>query len=235
MLDKKSPIPAYFRLKQIIKDDIKRQDLKPGDPLPSEREYCERFGLSRMTVRQALKELELEGVIVREKGRGSFVAIPRLEQEGIMSFTEMVKAKGMKPETEVIEFERFSAEELGNVLAIDSQEEIFKISRLRKASGMPVAVETVFIPVLLVPDLGTLDLTGSLYHLLSSRYGIEVRNSRTSFSAVLSTPELETLLMLAGSTPLLKVESVYFHTKPLFYEVSYYRSDQFKITVNLSR
>ncbi|ADL07106.1 GntR family transcriptional regulator [Thermosediminibacter oceani] len=235
MLDKKSPIPAYFRLKQIIRDEIKRHDLKPGDPLPSEREYCERFGLSRMTVRQALKELELEGVIVREKGRGSFVAIPWIEQEGLMSFTEMVRSRGMTPRTEVVEFDRLPAGELKAFLGIDLKEEVYRVARLRKADGVPVAVETVYIPVLLVPDFEKIDLSGSLYELLSTRYGIEVRSSRTSFSAVLSTPDLEALLMLEETVPLLKVESVYFHTKPVFYEVSYYKSDQFKITVNLNR
>jgi GntR family transcriptional regulator len=232
---KKGPIPAYFRLKQIIMDDIKNLRMKPGDPLPSEREYCERFGLSRMTVRQALKELEHEGVIVRERGRGSFVAIPPIEQEGIMSFTEMVKARGMIPETKVLEFKRIPAGELGDLLEIDPKEEIYKITRLRKASGVPVAVETVFIPVLLVPGIESVDLSGSLFSALSERYGIEIRKSKTSFSAILSTPELEELLMLRGIEPLLKVESLNFHTKPVFYEISYYRSDQFKITVNLSR
>lgn len=232
---KKGPIPAYFRLKQIIIDDIKKKGMNPGDMLPSEREYCERFGLSRMTVRQALKELEHEGIIVRERGRGSFVAIPPIEQEGIMSFTEMVRAKGLEPETEVLEFQKRPAGPWGEFLEIGEKEEIYEITRLRKASGVPIAVETVFIPALLVPGIEAADLSGSLFTVLQEHYGIEIKRSKTSFSAVLSTPEMEKVLMLGGTWPLLRVESLNFYTKPIYYEISHYRSDQFKITVNISR
>lgn len=235
VIDKKSPIPVYFQLKNFIKEDIEKRGLKPGDALPSEREYCERFGISRMTVRQALKELELEGVIVRERGRGSFVAIPRIEQEGLMSFTEMVTARGMKPETEMIEFLKIPAEGLADTLGIEEEEEVYKITRLRKADGFPVALETVHIPVKFIPGIEKKDLTGSLYNLLQMDYDMEIRWSKTSFSAAMSTPFLEDLLKLEKATPLLKVESVNFSAEPVYFEISYYRSDQFKITVNLNR
>jgi len=235
LLDKKSPIPVYFQLKNIIKEDIEKQKLKPGDPIPSEREYCERFGISRMTVRQALKELESEGAIVREKGRGSFVAIPRIEQEGLMSFTEMVRARGMKPETEMVEFSKIPAENLAATLDIKAEDYIYKITRVRKADGIPIALETVHIPEEFVPDIAKKDLTGSLYNMLKNEYGMEIKGSKTSFSAAMSTPQLEELLKLEEPMPLLKVESVNFSTGLIYYEISYYRSDQFKITVNLSR
>jgi GntR family transcriptional regulator len=235
LLDKKSPIPVYFQLKNIIKEDIEKRNLKPGDSLPSEREYCENFGISRMTVRQALKELESEGIIVRERGRGSFVAIPRIEQEGLMSFTEMVKARGMKPETEMVEFLKIPAGNLSATLGIKAEDSIFKITRVRKADGIPVALETVYIPEEFVPNIEEKDFTGSLYNILKDEYGMEIKGSKTSFSATTSTPFLEELLKLEEPMPLLKVESVNFTTGLIYYEVSYYRSDQFKITVNLSR
>ncbi|MCR4431333.1 MAG: GntR family transcriptional regulator [Tepidanaerobacteraceae bacterium] len=235
MLDKKSPIPVYFQLKNFIKEDIEKKKLKPGDPIPSEREYCEKFGISRMTVRQALKELETEGVIVREKGRGSFVAIPRIEQEGLMSFTEMVKARGMRPETEMVEFLKVPAGNLAATLGIKAQDYVFKITRLRKADGIPVALETVYIPEEFVPDMEKKNLTGSLYNILKDEYGMEIKGSKTGFSATMSTPYLEKLLELEEPMPLLKVESVNSAAGLNYYEISYYRSDHFKITVNLSR
>lgn len=234
MLDKKSPIPVYFQLKNIIKEDIETRSLKPGDPIPSEREYCEKYGISRMTVRQALKELESEGVIVREKGRGSFVSIPRIEQEGLMSFTEMVRSRGMKPHTEMVEFLKLQAEDMGATLGIERQDDIYKITRIRKADGFPVALETVYIPEKLVPHIDRKELTGSLYNLLKTEYGMDIKSSKTSFSAVMSAPYHEKLLKLKESMPLLKVESLNYSKIPIYYEVSYYRSDQFKITVNLN-
>ncbi|HHW01275.1 MAG TPA: GntR family transcriptional regulator [Thermoanaerobacterales bacterium] len=235
LLDKKSPIPVYFQLKNFIKEDIERRKLKPGDPIPSEREYCEKYKISRMTVRQALKELETEGIIVRERGRGSFVAIPRIEQEDLMSFTEMVRARGMKPETEMVEFLKIPAGNLSTMLDVKAQDSVFKITRVRKADGIPVALETVYIPEESVPHLEKKDLTGSLYNILREEYGMEVRGSKTSFSAAMSTPFLEEQLKLEEPMPLLKVESVNFAAGLTYYELSYYRSDQFKITVNLSR
>lgn len=233
MLDKRSAIPVYYQLKLHIQEEIKKQNLKPGDAIPTEKEYCERFGISRMTVRQALKELEQEGVITRHKGRGSFVNMPRIEQVGFMSFSKMVKDRGMRPETELIKFKKRTAADLADKLKTAPEEQIWEIVRLRKADGFPVALESVFIPAKYVPGLEAADLTGSWYELLRTKYGLDLKCSRTEFSATMSTPQLNKLLQLEKGMPLLQTENLVFGKGPVYYEKSFYRSDKFTITVDL--
>lgn len=235
MLDKKSPVPVYFQLKNLIKKEIEVNKLKPGDPIKTEREYCEEFGISRMTVRQALKELENEGVIIRERGKGSFVSIPRIEQEGLMSFTDMVKKKNMTPTTEVHSFMKIKDSDVAKIFNIDDNDEIYKIVRIRKADNFPVAIEEVYIPVKLVKDFENQDLTKSLHHLLKNVYNYEIAYSKTNFSAVMANDTQKELLSIEDDAPLLKLENVNYSTKPIYYEVSYYKSEQFNITVNLNK
>lgn len=234
-IDKKSPIPIYFQLKNLIKDDIESGALKPGSPIPSEREYSEMYEISRMTVRQALKELESEGLIIRERGRGSFVARPKIEQKDIMSFTQMVREMGMEPSTEVIDLKRASIGKLSEKFMLDSSEGMFEVTRLRCADNIPVAVETDYIPERFAPDIDSKDLTGSLYRLLKDEYGIEVKSSRAVFEAVMSDRYLERIFSVETHIPLLKVESINSTDKPVFYENSFYRSDVFKYAVNIYR
>ncbi len=94
-LNRKIPVPLYYQLKEIIKEEIEEGKLKPGDPIPSERELSEKYGISRPTVRQALKELVYEGWLTREKGRGTFISKPKIDYGFIQHFTtfydDMVK------------------------------------------------------------------------------------------------------------------------------------------------
>lgn len=192
------------------------------------------FKISRMTVRQALNELQSEGIIVRERGKGSFVAIPKIKQKGIMSFTHMVESKGMKPSTEISKLEKIIDSKIAEILKIEKSEEIFVMTRIRKADGFPVAAETIYIPVKFVPKIENKNLKDSFYDLLKNEYNIEIKSSKTNFSAVMSDENLEEILELEESMPLLKLESINYYLKPVYYEISYYKSDQFDITVNFN-
>jgi len=235
MLDKKSPIPVYYQLKKIIEKDIKSGKLKPGDPIKTEMEYCEEFGISRMTVRQALKELENDGLILRERGRGSFVSHLKIEQEGLMSFTDMAKNKNMVPSTIVVSFDSIKIEKVADKININPEDDIYQLVRIRNADNIPVAVERAYLPVKMVSDFNTKDLTGSLYKILTEDYGITILTSKTSFSSVMASEELKKQLKITEDMPLLKLENLYYSPKLVYYEVSYYRSDYFKITVNLNK
>src|SRR4051812_20574632 len=99
MINKNSPIPIYYQLEEHIKGLIEEGVLKPGDVLPPEREYAEKYQISRMTVRQAFTQLVNEGYLFRLQGKGTFVAERKIEKtlQGIISFTEDMRARGLKP------------------------------------------------------------------------------------------------------------------------------------------
>ena len=106
MIDKNSPIPVYYELKNdLIKKIAKGVLEEPGECISSERELCEIYEVSRMTIRQAIGELVQEGILLRKKGKGTFVCEQKVNQKDMMSFTEMINQSGRKLDTKVIEFE----------------------------------------------------------------------------------------------------------------------------------
>ncbi len=156
MIDKNSPIPIYYQLKQYILKLIETGELQPGDAIPSEREFGERFGISRMTVRQAITNLANERVLYRVKGKGTFVMAPKLEQslQGLTSFTEDMKARGMKASSKLLSFGIISADEnLAKELEIKENDEVYEIKRIRLAEEIPMALERTYISAHIVPTL----------------------------------------------------------------------------------
>ncbi len=97
MIDKNSPIPIYYQLELQIRQFIESEQLQPGDILPSEREFTEKYNISRMTVRQAINNLVSEGLLYRQKGKGTFIAEQKFEQDlsGLTSFSEDMKNPGL--------------------------------------------------------------------------------------------------------------------------------------------
>ncbi|MFD0851436.1 GntR family transcriptional regulator, partial [Actinomadura adrarensis] len=97
-IDPHSPVPKYFQLRAILLDMIEASELPVDAPIPSERELCARYGLSRMTVRQGVDQLVAEGRLYRVPGKGTFVARPKIEMPlRLVSFTEDMLARGMRP------------------------------------------------------------------------------------------------------------------------------------------
>ncbi len=235
-INKKSPVPVYFQLRNSIMERIKNGEYKLGSLIPSERELSEQLGISRMTVRQALSLLVNEGVLYREKGRGTFVSKIVFEQKNIMSFSEMVRKKGAKPKTEILYFKEVkSPPDISIQLDMEDNEKIYNLKRLRFADNNPVAIEEVFIPVSYCPNMVKDDLSGSLYSLLQDKYSYTISFMDNRIQAVLPSQEEKSLLHIAGNTPLLSINGVNYTEKglKLFFEKSIYRSDEYEYSVRV--
>ena len=145
MIDKNSPIPVYFQLKNDLVKKIAQGVWKPGECISSERELCEIYSVSRMTIRQAIGELVQEGILTRVKGKGTYVCKQTVKQQDMMSFTEMIKQTGRELDTEVIKFEVIDTpDDMQDIFMLDK---VYKIERRRIVDNECIAVETVFIPV----------------------------------------------------------------------------------------
>ena len=105
MINKKSPIPVYYQLEEDIKRKIEQGVWQVGQCISSERELAEEYGVSRMTIRQSLGELVQDGILVREKGKGTFVCKPKVKQRDMMSFSEVIAKSGRTLKTKIIEFQ----------------------------------------------------------------------------------------------------------------------------------
>jgi GntR family transcriptional regulator len=224
-------------LREILEDLV--ASLAPGSPLPSERVLAERYGLARMTVRTEVDRLVTEGAIYRLHGRGMFVAEPRVAQAVLFSsFTEDMRARGMKPGSivfsqEVIEATPFVA----TTLEIAPGASVALIERVRTADGTPMALERAHLPADRFPGVEEADFAkGSLFELLG-RYGVRLRDADQRVVAVaIGSAEAELLGVSEGQPGLL------FHTlardasgTPAYYATSLYRGDRYEIELRQRR
>lgn len=234
-------MPLYVQVKQLIKEMIDKGELRPGDRVPGERELAERFRVSRMTARQALNELEAEGVLVRIQGKGSFVARPKIRQAllALTSFTEDMLLRGLTPhtkslKTEVVEADRDLAELLGLVIP----REVWRIERLRTADGEPMAFEVSYVPRRLCPDLDEqLRKEGSLYGVFERVYGLRLVRATQTIEAGIASREQGGLLGIKAGAAVLLLTRLTFTDEgvPVEYVKSVYRADRYKFVAELVR
>lgn len=234
MIDKNSPIPVYYQLKNDFIKKIANGTWKAGECISSERELCEIYDVSRMTIRQAIGELVQEGILTRKKGKGTFVCEQKVNQKDMMSFTEMIKQSGRVLETKVVEFEIIDTpEDIQDIFILDK---LYKITRKRIVDNECIALETVYIPVDYCGHVNKKMLEGSLYKVLEG-FGYIITNSNSSIIAVNVNDEIRNLLECKKDEPILKVISKTFTSadKLLFLEEAFYKSDKFTLQVNISR
>src|SRR5512139_759824 len=149
----------------------------PGTQVPSERELCEQYAISRITVRQALAALVTEGRLIRTQGRGTFVASPRIEQQltQLTGFTQDMQARGKRPSAQVLEAGSISAlPTVARALRINVGQSVIMLKRLRLADGEPVAIETAYLLESRCQGLLQEELaTRSLYDILTKKYKLK--------------------------------------------------------------
>lgn len=172
-----SDVPLYYQLISIIKRNLSVGMIKAGDIIPSEAELCDTLGISRSTVRQAIGELEAEGLVVRRRGKGTFISEPKMNRsiEDIYSFSKEMKAMGLSPSSIVQEFkvEKPTDAEVRSLELKDAAQDVYRIVRVRQANGEPLLLETTVIPAYLFPGLTRDRLeTGSLYTMLKEEAGM---------------------------------------------------------------
>lgn len=160
--------------------------MAPNERLPTERQLAERFGVSRMTVRQALNGLRADGLLHSVRGVGTFVARPRLSKgPALTSFSEDLIARGYEPSTQLLAAEEMDAEtQVAVELGVPAGTRVYRVERLRLADGSPMCHEEVFLPAGRFPGLLDQDLTHSLYQVLESRYDVQLRRAQQQVRAI---------------------------------------------------
>lgn len=240
-LNKNIPIPLYFQLKQHMIEQIEREELKPGDSILSERELSEMFSISRMTVRQALLELVNEGKLIREQGRGTFVAQPKIDQGlyKLTSFSEDMVSRGLKPGAYVVDVDVTTPpSSVGQVLGLEEKSKTVILTRVRLADEKPMALETTHLPVDRFPELAHESFEGvSLYRLLSERYGVAPARASQTIEVGMPTAREINLLQVRADIPMMLIKRVTFDSDghPFEYVKSVYPGDRYKFHSELAR
>ena len=198
-IDENSDMPLYVQLLSIIRRGIKTGLINEGDTLPSEAELCEMFNLSRSTVRHAIGELENEGLVIRRRGKGTFISKPKMSRkmEEVYSFSKEIRNMGLQPSSKILDFQIISNDiDLSRNLELkDSGDKIYKIVRLRMANEEPLLLETTYIPVYIIPGLKKDRLESeSLYQIMREHSGIEPYEAEESYESVLIDQKTAALL-----------------------------------------
>jgi GntR family transcriptional regulator len=241
-IDRSSPLPYYHQLKQLLVREISRRGLNPGDLLPGDHALCETYDVSRTVVRQALTELEFEGVIERVKGKGTFVAQPKTAQGLVQSLTglfEDVAARGGHLRSEVRTLRVVPADShIAEELRIEPDTPVVLLERLRFVEELPWVLTVTHLPHDLVPGLEFEDLTDqSLYALMESRYGVRLVRGRRSVEATLAGQVLADALDVPVGAAVLTLRSlsVDAQDRPVESFVAYHRGDRSRFEVDLVR
>lgn len=241
MLNKNTPIPLYYQLKQWVIEQIERGDLKPGDVIPSERELSERFEISRMTVRQALLELVIEGKLVREKGKGTYVASPKINQ-GLLkltSFSEDMLSRGMKPGALVVDISvKPVFPSILQKLGMNPDDKLLVVTRLRMANDKPMALESTHLPLSRFPKLEHQDFNNmSIYQYLEDHYGVVTAFASQTIEVGMPSDDEASLLKMTKDVPVLLIERFTYgeNRVPIEFVKSAYRGDRYKLYAELER
>ena len=240
-IDKTSSIPYYLQLSEILRREISERP-SPSElyQLLSENELAALQGITRATVRRALDVLERDGWIYREKGKGSFAAVRRVEHEltQLVSTTEDMHKRGWALTTRLVSQEKVHAPlRVAHALELPQGTPCYRLCRLRIVDGEPISIQTPYLPVALCPDLEKNDLTRSLYRLLETRYGLRLWTGHETLRARCIAPHEEKLLEVPRCTPVMHMERVTYTTagQAVEYLEAVWRGDRYDFKVSLTR
>ncbi|MCB5910288.1 GntR family transcriptional regulator [Streptomyces pinistramenti] len=228
-------IPKYYAAKVGIAALL--AESAEGEPLPPERDLAQRFEVSRETLRQALRELILEGRL-RRMGRGTVVAGPKLAQPlSLASYTEGVRDQGRRPGRHLVGLDRFPCSPaIAADLGLAAGDAVWHMERVLLADDERVGLESTYVAVARVPDLDTaFEPDSSFYAYLRERLGIGFGDADERLETVLATPREALLIGTPGALPMLLIHRRSRDTRgrPLERVRSLYRGDRFSFTTHL--
>lgn len=241
-INKDNPIPYYIQLKEVLMRFIEINQLKSEDQLPGEHDLCRIFDLSRTVIRQSLSVLEQEGVIVRRKGKGAFIASRKITEslvQKLTGFHQDMAMRGTTTVSKVLIQKIIPANDLiSEKLKITPGTQVLIIERVRFVNDEPIVLVTTFLPYNMCKGVEKEDLAHqSLYELLETKHNIVIERGERTIEAVLPTKEQCNLLNITKNIPLIKLESTSYLSSgaPVEYYYAYHRADKSRFKVELVR
>src|SRR5712671_2278405 len=220
----------YSRVETVLASEITDGDLKVGDQLPTEDSLISRFGVSRITVRRAIQNLVSRGLVEIHRGKGTFVAAPKITHEltELSGFVEDMHALGRKPTARVIGKEIVAANAtVASQLALTKGERVVRIRRVRLADGIPLSFDETYLPL----EVGKKIITDNqkvepIFSLLERKY-----------DGPLIEPEVAAALKVKRRSPIFRIERTSYSTggRPVDYERLHYRGDLVRFATRLVR
>ena len=241
-INRESPIPLYYQIYELLKKRIRSGEFRLGDYLPSENQLTAYYGVSRLTVREALSELAKEGLIEKRKGRGSIVVGPKNIENltGLHGFTEEAKLAGAKPTSLVLENRLVDAPPyVSEKLGLPHGSKMVLLKRLRFLDNTPYAIESAYLNLMVdvrILNILEMDMSKhSLYEFLRKTLKLKLIYADETLEFAKTTKEAQKLLQLPKDACIVRRNRFTYieGNRCIEYVQSLYRSDRYTFTVRL--
>lgn len=235
------PTPLYARLETQIAAGIANGQFPVGSRLPAEDDLVERFHVSRTTVRKAIQNLTVRGLVEIRRGTGTFVTMPRITQEltELTGFVEDMQALGHNPTARLIDRTVVPAGEgVARQLALPTGTRVMRIRRVRLANGVAMSLDETYLPLDIGEKIATHDLEAEpIFALLEQRYGIPLVDAEYRLEAACADRDVAAALGVATGSPVFLIERTSYTAgdAPIDYEKLHYRGDLIRFTTRLAR
>ena len=240
MLNEDLSKPLYIQIQEYIAELILSGKIPPETKLPSEREFSQELGVSRMTIRRSITELVNEGILERHHGSGTFVAKPRVAYDAreLINYVDAMASRGIATSSQLLEFGEIPASRrLAERLEVEIGNPLNRVSVLRLANRVPCVIERSYYPCERLPALHEYDLERTNPDiLLTEGYGIQIGHIAQSFEAVAADDPITSILRVPEGFPLLMVTRTIYRKpdrKPVEYAQDFLRSDYARVTAEI--
>ena len=236
-----SPVPLYSQVRELLRERILGGHYKPHDQMPSENDMVHAFGVSRITVRQALADLQRQGLIFKIHGKGTFVAKSKAVQSlaRLEGFGEAMSVSGHQTFSRVTGHRVLRAGALVAArLDLSERDEVMEIRRVRFLDKEPISVDVTYVPVAIGRRLVTEDLQSrDIFLILENDYGYSLEHAELNIEAIVADHELAAALGIEQGAPVLRIERLTYTAgrRPIDFEFLYYRGDAFLYRLKIER
>lgn len=236
-----SPVPLYTQIKDILRDGILDGTYQEHQQMPSESELMSTFSVSRITVRQALGDLQKEGLIFKIHGKGTYVSKPKAFQNvaELQGFGEAMSSMGYETFSRVVSLKNLKAgAAVGARLEVSSSEEIMELRRVRYLNRAPISLDVTYVSKAIGERLAKEDLAHrDVFLILENDYGYALGGAELQIESMLADEYLARQLQVEEGAPVLRIERLTMTAegKPIDFEYLYYRGDAFQYRMRIER
>lgn len=235
-----SPQPLYVQIKEALKKRILEGEYAPHERLPSENELMQAFSVSRITVRQALRDLHNEGLVFSAQGKGTFVSKPKAVQDvhRLEGFGEAMARKGYDTSSRLVGIqERRPTQAVREALQLESGEPVVEVKRVRYLNRKPVSVDISYFPMAIGRRLFGRDLTGDIFPMLEEQLGVPLGSAEILLEAQSAEPEIAQLLAMETGEPVMRVQRLSYDKSgaPIDFEYLSFRGDAYQYHFRIDR
>jgi GntR family transcriptional regulator len=243
IVDPSNPIPKYLQISAWLHELIQTGRYKKGEKLPSEIQLSKMCDVNRNTLRQAISELTSKGLLRKEKGLGTYVTANRPaafthKLKRISSFRDDLVEIGIREKTKILQKGMTVApESVAKSLILGPNTKVVVVKRLRAGNGIPLVYEESYLPGEIFKSILDMDLTGSMYKIISERFNTVLTRSEQSIRAVNLNGKIADHFKLPNNSAGLYMESITYtdNNIPIELLYSYYRGDKYIFEVELGR